>query len=89
MCLLSASLSAPGYAQTAGSLAPGWKLERSGESVVLTPPGLAAGETFSLTVEPLSELRGADKASWLESRIVREVKTLGTMTDAGKVMPLG
>ncbi|MBC8140401.1 MAG: hypothetical protein H7Y38_03055 [Armatimonadetes bacterium] len=67
----------------------GWKITKTGMSLIATPANLGAGEVFTMTVEPPINLLGKDPKEWLAARAAEEAGTLGTVTDATPVAPLG
>ena len=73
-CPLTAS------AQTTGP--SGWKTEAVGTNAVMTPPGLAPGEFFQITVFPRTSQSGAVITDFLDGFADRDAAALGKLVGA-------
>jgi len=62
----------------------GWRTEVVGKKVVLTPPDLAAGEFYQVTVYPRVPLAGSPITDFLDAVAGRRVAALGRPTGGAK-----
>lgn len=62
----------------------GWTTKVAGKTVVMTPPDLAAGEFFQITIYPRTSMGGALITDYVDGAANRELPTLGTLTLAPK-----
>ncbi len=77
-CMLWLVLALPAHAQA------GWKTEVAGKSVVLTPPDLAAGEFYQITITPRVPMQGAKITTCSDRFADRWMTTLGSLAAAAE-----